>query len=155
MTANDPTRDEARRIVQELIQTAEDEGETRTVEFLEGMQDTLAAWKGCRITDRMIESILNIYKRLQGHEWSREPDGQDEQEPAKLRLTPLQSRQASAMAPSEFQRRMATIVLGDDLAEHIAADELLCCTLRQLGYGDGIDEYEERFSLQAAQPQDA
>ena len=48
----------------------------------------------------------------------------------------------NVMTPEEFENEMAKLrfVKDDDLeGRHVAMDELMCDVLRSLGYGDGID----------------
>lgn len=49
----------------------------------------------------------------------------------------------SVPTPAEFAARMRAAVPGDDTeAEHMAADRLMCETLRAMGYGDGVAVFE-------------
>ena len=52
------------------------------------------------------------------------------------------------MTPKEFAQEMRNISLlsqdgGDNEIAHCDADDLLCQVLRELGYGEGVDIFEE------------
>jgi hypothetical protein len=53
------------------------------------------------------------------------------------------------MTPEQFRDEMASILKADqergaDHEEtHLAADHVMCELLRELGYGDGVDCYEQ------------
>lgn len=149
-----PTRDEALRIVQGIITAADDDGDKITVDFFEGMQRTLTSWRGQRITPPMVRVILVAYERIWGFAWFRKDDEASDPSPSSHPICPRCAKTSGALAPSQFRTAMNTIVLADDLAEHIAADNLLCRVLRQLGYGEGIDLYEERFAFEKAAPKE-
>lgn len=47
------------------------------------------------------------------------------------------------MAPEEFKQAMADAVIEYGIEEgHIAMDSIMCTLLRSLGYGEGIDIFE-------------
>lgn len=48
-------------------------------------------------------------------------------------------QQARVIGPEEFAERMRDLLEGDPENDHIQADELMCETLRRLGYGKGVD----------------
>jgi hypothetical protein len=50
------------------------------------------------------------------------------------------------ITPKEFARQMADVkkrLGGDGEAVHCRMDDLMCDTLRELGYGDGIDIFDD------------
>lgn len=50
------------------------------------------------------------------------------------------------MSPAEFLEKMWRIRIdpnGTPEDKHIEADELMCVLLRELGYGDGVKEFEK------------
>jgi hypothetical protein len=48
------------------------------------------------------------------------------------------------MTPAEFFSKMKQISMnGDEEVAHVEADDLICGLLRQLGYGDGVDVFED------------
>ena len=46
------------------------------------------------------------------------------------------------MTPEEFARRMQEIDSGDPETSHREADELMARVLRELGYGAGVDVFD-------------
>lgn len=48
------------------------------------------------------------------------------------------------MTPAEFADKMREISrAGDTEMDHCEADDLMCALLRSLGYGEGVDIFEE------------
>lgn len=51
-----------------------------------------------------------------------------------------------ALTPAEFRDKMGSLLrsdASDPEVSHAAADDLMCEALRGLGYGEGIDLFEE------------
>ena len=48
------------------------------------------------------------------------------------------------ISPEEFERRMRECESGDYEVAHARMDELMCQVLRDLGYGTGIDVFDQQ-----------
>ena len=57
------------------------------------------------------------------------------------------SDRAISMTPEEFKQKMEEFACGDDrhMGEggHMQVDDLMCQLLRELGYGEGVQVFEE------------